>query len=233
MKETDVKSDRPVYRFEWRGRLDGGDEAARQAALAACKENAAREIREGRLMTAALYYYGRQLFLYYEALGEPCGPESFMAPLEPLLARWPEKEETTPWAAMYPIYWHNLPRGEADWRRPVRPERRRGRIALLKHETMFEYCYHHFAIVQEGLLLGDKYQFISLHEDILFSYFEEPRTNVNIRRDPSQPSKAIDAWTAVDPEAHFERLPGSTGNFLFLPDYFNLGQEDVCPPTES
>ena len=222
-------TDRPVYRFEWRGRLDGGTEAEQQAALAACAENARKAIREGSLMTAALYYYGRQLFLYYEALGEPCGPEKFMAPLEPLLALWPQKEETSPWAAMYPIYWHCVPRGEADWRRPRRSQRRRGRIALLKHETMFEYCYHHFAIVREGLLEGDKYQFISLHEDLLFSYFEEPRSHINIRREPGRPSRAIDEWTAVDPEAHFERLPGSDGNFLLLPDYFNLGQEDVFP----
>lgn len=68
-------TDRPVYRFELRGRLDGGTEAEQQAALAACAENARKAIREGSLMTAALYYYGRQLFLYYEALGEPCGPE--------------------------------------------------------------------------------------------------------------------------------------------------------------
>ena len=42
------------------------------------------------------------------------------------------------------------------------------------------YTYWHYAIVQEGLLKGDKYQYISLHENVLFSYFEEPRHNVNI-----------------------------------------------------
>ena len=30
------------------------------------------------------------------------------------------------------------------------------------------------------MLKGDKYQYISLHENVLFSYFEEPRHNVNI-----------------------------------------------------
>lgn len=218
---------RPVYRCHWRGRLDGGDADARAAALRRCEEEARRAIAGGDLMTAALYYYGDQLFLYYEALGEPFGPERFMGALEPLLARWPQKESTLPWAKMYNIYWHCVPKDEADWRRPARPQRRRGRIAYLKHETMFRYCYHHFAIVEEGLLQGDKYQSIALHEDVLFSYFEEPRTPMNIRRDLTKASRAIDDWTAVDPESHFIRLPGAGGNFLLLPDYFNLGQDDV------
>lgn len=216
---------RPVYRCHCRGLLqcDADTPAARKAA-AACAQNAQAAIDAGRLMTAALYYYGRQLFLYYEALGEPCGPQAFMQPLHPLLTPWPQKEQLSDWAQMYHIYYHSVPQGEADWRRKTPPERRRGRIAYLKHDKLFEYCYHHVAIVQEGLLLGDKYQSIALHEDVLFSYFEEPRTNVNIRRDASQPSRAIEAWQAVDPEAHFIPLPGSNGqNFLFLPELFALG----------
>ncbi|MCI6176921.1 hypothetical protein MR772_10400 [bacterium] len=218
-------SSRPVFRCEYRGRLDHGSAAQRAAAVDRCAANAQSLMDSGALMTAALYFYGDQLFLYYEALGEPVEPQAFLAPLDPLLARWPQKEQTCTWAQMYPIYWHSVPRDEADWQRPKPPVRRCGRIALLRHETMFEYCYHHFAIVQEGLLQGDKYQFISLHEDLLFSYFEEPRTYTNIRRDPERPSRAIDAWTAVDPEAHFIPLPGSNGaNFLMLPACFALGR---------
>ena len=117
-----------------------------------------------------------------------------------------------------------VPQGEEDWRRKTPPEHRRGRIAYLKHETMFRYVYHHVAIVEEGLLQGDKYQSIALHEDVLFSYFEEPKQMTNILRDPTRESKAIQGWLDVDPESHFIPLPGSNGqNFLILPHYFSVG----------
>ncbi len=216
---------RAVYRCHYRGCLTTEDPAQLQPLMDACKANAQALIDDGAMMTVGLYYFGSQLFLYYEALGEQFRPETFMAPLHPLLKQWPEKEETCDWAQMYNIYWHNVPQGEQDWKREKLPERRRGRIAYLKHESMFRYVYHHFAIVEEGLLKGDKYQSIALHEDVLFSYFEEPRSHVNVRRVDSEDSKAIQAWLDVDPESHFIPLPGSNGqNFLLLPDYFNLGQ---------
>ena len=218
---------RAVYRCHYRGRLETDDPAQISPLMDQCADNARAMIAEGKMMTAALYYFGRQLFLYYEALGETFRPETFMGPLHPLLASWPEKEDTFDWAQMYNIYWHNVPQGEQDWKRVTRPERRRGRIAYLKQETMFRYVYHHFAIVEEGLLQGDKYQSIALHEDVLFSYFEEPKRFTNIQRDPTRESKAIQDWLDVDPESHFIPLPGSEGqNFLLLPDYFALGQED-------
>ena len=214
---------RPIYRCHYRGQLCGEMD---QTLLAECAGRAQTLIREGRLMTAALYYYENQLFLYYEAIGEALAPESFMAPLHPLLSPWPQKEERRDWARMYHIYWHCEPQNADDWRRDPLPRRRRGRIAYLKPNTMFEYVYHHFAIVQEGLLKGDKYMSIALHEDVLFSYFEEPRSSVNIRRTEGE-SQAIRGWMEADPDSHFIQLPGSEGqNFLLLPDYFALGQED-------
>ena len=176
-------------------------------------------------MTAALYYYGNQLFLYYEAVGEEIRPERFMAPLHPVLSQWPQKEDTCDWALMYNVFWHDAPKDDEDWKRSVPPERRRGRIAWLKHDTMFRYVYHHFAIAEEGILQGDRYQSIALHEDILFSYFEEPRTPGNLRRDTTLQSQTIQAWLDVNPESHFIPLPGSNGsNFLLLPQYFALGE---------
>ena len=192
----------------------------------ACKTEAEKLVHDGRMMAAGLYIYGRQLFLYYEALGEEFGPEEFMRPMDAVLSPWPQKEETARWAKMYPVYWHCEPRNEADWRRTPKPLCRRGRIAYLKQDTMFEYVYHHFAIVKEGLLRGDKYMSIALHEDVLFSYFEEPRSSVNIRRTDEGESKAIRGWQDVNPESHFIHLPGSEGqNFLLLPDVFTVGQE--------
>jgi len=216
---------RRVYRCHYRAQLVREDDPQLGALLARCESLAQAMINAGELMTAALYRYGRQLFLYYEPLGTCVDPDRFMAPLAPLLSPWPQKEETARWVQMHNIYWHSVPQGEEDWARKTPPKHRRGRIAYLKHESMFRYVYHHVAIVEEGLLDGDKYQSIALHEDVLFSYFEEPRQMTHIRRDCNAPSRAIDGWTAVDPESHFIPLPGSNGqNFLILPPCFALGQ---------
>ncbi len=215
---------KPVYRCHYRGRLEAADAAQLSDLLQQCEQNAQQLINDGALMTAALYYYGNQLFLYYEAVGEEIRPERFMAPLHPVLSQWPQKEETCDWALMYNVFWHDAPKDDEDWKRSVPPERRRGRIAWLKHDTMFRYVYHHFAIAEEGILQGDRYQSIALHEDILFSYFEEPRTPGNLRRDTTLQSQTIQAWLDVNPESHFIPLPGSNGsNFLLLPQYFALG----------
>ena len=216
---------KPVYRCHYRGRLEAADAAQLSDLLQQCEQNAQQLINDGAVMTAALYYYGNQLFLYYEAVGEEIRPERFMAPLHPVLSQWPQKEDTCDWALMYNVFWHDAPKDNEDWKRSVPPERRRGRIAWLKHDTMFRYVYHHFAIAEEGILQGDRYQSIALHEDILFSYFEEPRTPGNLRRDTTLQSQTIQAWLDVNPESHFIPLPGSNGsNFLLLPHYFTLGE---------
>lgn len=216
---------KPVYRCHYRGRLEAADAVQLSDLLQQCEQNAQQLINDGALMTAALYYYGNQLFLYYEAVGEEIRPERFMAPLHPVLSQWPQKEDTCDWALMYNVFWHDAPKDDEDWKRSVPPERRRGRIAWLKHDTMFRYVYHHFAIAEEGILQGDRYQSIALHEDILFSYFEEPRTPGNLRRDTTLQSQTIQAWLDVNPESHFIPLPGSNGsNFLLLPHYFTLGE---------
>ena len=213
-----------IYRCHYRGLLNTEDTAVIQPLMEECQAAAQAMMDEGKLMTAALYYYGRQIFLYYEAIGEEWAPEEFMGALHPILAQWPQKDEIRDWAKMYHIYWHNEPVDAEDWKREAAPQRRRGRIAVLKQDKMWGYVYHHYAIVQEGLLKGDRYQSIAMHEDVLFSYFEEPRSSVNIRRVENGESEALKEWTAVDPESHFNHLPGSEGqNFLLLPDYFALG----------
>jgi hypothetical protein len=74
------------------------------------------------------------------------------------------------------------------------------------------------------LWYGDKYQSIALHENILFSYFEEPKTITNIQGDLERQSEAIKGWLKVIPEDHFIHMSeGKDENFMFLPAYFALG----------
>ena len=226
-----------IFRFHYRGSLNReytDNELAE--AIHSCKTNIMKLIKDGRIMTAALYHHRHMLFLYYETINnayeeshsEVICPEKFCSALTPYMQEWPGAEGNRLWVSMYHIYYHAIPEGTEDWKRPATPELRRGRIAFLYPDKLYSYIYHHLNIVNEGLLTGDKYQSIALHENILFSYFEEPKTMMNIKRDLSCSSEVINEWIAVDPESHFIHYPECLGeNFMFLPAYFALGQESV------
>lgn len=154
-------------------------------------------------------------------------PEEFLGALAPLLMKWPGQKEDRLWAHMYHIYCHSVPKSREQWKRAAVPALRRGRIAFLREDKLFSYIVYHRAIVEEGLLKGDKYQSIALHENILFSYFEEPKTFTNIQ-ELEEESSVIDKWMAADPESHFIHMPEGGGeNFMFLPALFALGTEDL------
>lgn len=198
-------------------------------ALSACEQRVQEARKAGRILTASLFCYETALFLYCESVDSFILPETLLAPLTDLLQPWPAsigEEKDRLWVAMQPVFYHAQPGIVADWQHPA-PEQRRGRIALLPHgEKWQEYVYHHLALVQEGLLCGDCYQLIALHENVLFSYLEEPRTPVNLRGDTA-PSKAIDAWLATDPESHFLRFAQgqsetAEGNFVWLNACFSV-----------
>lgn len=186
-------------------------------------------IQDGKCLTVALYRHENMLFLYMEALAD-CKEESLLPgelfpELSKKLAMWPEKDGMTPWAYMYPIYYHDIPESEEQWKRNGR-KIRRGRIAYLHEEKIFSYTYYHKAIVDEGLLEGDKYQFISLHENILFSYFEEPKIFTHIKKEIEEESKVIHEWLAVDPESHFDHDLSGEENFLLIKEIFSSAKED-------
>lgn len=245
-----------IYRLHYRGQLKENVSAeALNSAVENCRENIRQAQRNHKILTAALYQCDRMLFFYYEALGEPLQvtepiaakegqeqllesgedvqttcllPEELLVPLSPLLQVWPGQKDDRLWAYMYHIYYHNRPESVEQWKRTAVPQKRRGRIAFLRSSKLFSYVYFHKAIVDEGLLTGDKYQSIALHENILFSYFEEPKNFVNIQGDTAKESQVIKDWLAVDPESHFIHTPEGEGeNFMFLPALFAMGVEDL------
>lgn len=214
-----------VYRLQYRGSLkkvyeNGGTKKA----LEECQERIQRRMDEGRIMTAALYHYKQMLFFYYEAVGEKISPEELLKPLSSYLELWPGQDGLRLWVLMNQIYYHAVPEGKEDWKREPAPELRRGRIAFLKEDKWFSYVYHHTSIVEEGLLQGDKYHSIALHENILFSYFEEPKIMANVRKDLESESSVIKKWMEAVPEEHFLKLLEAEGqNFMFIPAYFAMG----------
>ena len=206
-----------IQRSEYRGCLKAGIlEEDWKMALAEARTLVQEQKENDCILTVCLYQHKNMLFLYMETLQEGICPSKILSPLTPYLELWPEENGLTPWAPMYHIYHHSIPGEVSEWiKERATNEKRIGRIAFLKPEKLFSYTYWHYAIVQEGLLKGDKYQYISLHENVLFSYFEEPRHNVNITGKEEE-SKVIDGWMAVDPESHFDREKAGGNNFLVI-----------------
>lgn len=182
-------------------------------------------IEQKKCLTVAMYYHEDMIFLYTEGLGGEADAGRLFPNVSKLLELWPQKGGKIPWVKMYTIYYHAIPEDEKAWIRQGK-KIRRGRIAYLKEDKLFSYTYYHKAIVDEGLLEGDKYQFIALHEDILFSYFEEPKQLTHIKKDIHEESKVIKEWLAVDPESHFDHTLSGEENFLLLPEVFSMGLED-------
>lgn len=194
-----------IIRHQWRGSIKTEvQDAAIESALAAVRERAEQARDNGCITALCVYRWKRMLFVYAESLQAMEQTYMLLLPLFPLLDTWPEADGEKALADMYPIYWHAVPDDCASWLQEREGEKTRiGRIAVLKPEKLFSYTYWHHAIVNEGLLRGDKYQFISLHENILFSYFEEPRTNVNLLGSDME-SEVIAGWLQADPESHFD-----------------------------
>lgn len=175
------------------------------------------------LLTEGLFRYKNMLFLYMETVDEEILPDKIWPALSNLLYIWPEEKENTPWARMNLVFYFATPEGLSDFTRKTPPDDRCGRIAFLKQDTMFDYVYSHTALVKEGAIVGEKWQSIALHENVLFSYFEMPRLKeINVKRDLSLKSKVIDEWLGMDPSSHFERIDPQN-DFLIIPKLYDIG----------
>jgi len=231
-----------VLRFHYRSNLkDNYDIELFEKALEECKQKASLKINNDKILTCALFHYNNMLFLYIEFIVEKEASENvnnndiygeiaenIFQPLAPYLKVWPGCTSDRIWVQMFHIYCFAYPENLDEWRRPVSPDKRCGRIAILHTNKLYSYIYHHYAIVKEGCFKGDKYQSIALHENIAFSYFETPRDRyiTSVKRDASQESIELKNWTDIDPESHFIHLPGSNGqNFLEIPCCFALSND--------
>lgn len=234
-----------VIRASYRAVLKKGiDEERLERFFAECQSEMKLANRAHSLLTASLYRYGRFLFLYTEGVGKRFEPEDMSDNMSSVLEYWPgviEKAENDRiWVYMQPYYYHAVPASVEEWMQGRHPELRRGRIALLAHYKWEEYMAHHFALMKEGLIEGDRYHLISVHENVLFSYFEEPKTITNLlnraglrqesgmgsrsdtRGGTDMQSDALKDWLRTDPESHFVRFAAGQGpepdqNFVFLP----------------
>ena len=219
-----------VIRRQYTAKIKGGiSKEVQQEAFLQFQKKAEALKESGVILTAALCRYQNSLFLYLEYIVEEgCSAIPHADELLPdtgdIFMVWPGIFADHRWAKMYPVFWSDEPKSLETWKRKVEPDARCGRIAVVFPDKLFSYVCHHQALVQEGLLVGDRYQFISQLDDVLFSYFETPRDReqVNIRRS-KEPSREIEAWMAVDPDSHFRRfVEGQKENFPVIETVFAL-----------
>ncbi|KAB8292649.1 hypothetical protein [Bifidobacterium avesanii] len=189
-----------------------------------------------RVLTVCLTRYGRQLFLYvehivpehpaHEAMAAITGFPDAQGWFSGLIRPYPQFGGDVDWAYMHPAFWSDEPKDVDSFRRAQEPDARCGRIAHFWPDTVVDYVLHHQLIVQEGLAMGDRYQFISVLDDVAFSYFETPRDRerVNIRREERE-SKEIQRWLDVDPFNHFDHFdPGTLErDFLIIDTLVSVG----------
>ena len=101
-------------------------------------------------------------------------PADFLKPLEACLELWPEGRAAKPVGRRCILFTGTVSHRmrTAGWKAGKERKTGSGGIAFLyPEEAVSHYTSWHQAIVEEGAFKGDQYQFISLHENILFSYF--------------------------------------------------------------
>lgn len=230
-----------VVRAQYRAVLnENTTEEQLRTAADKCQKILQKKTAQEKILTAGMFRYQSFLFLYLEYIVEEGSslpeqksceinqiPDQWFDFMKPLLHSWKEYCGEQYWAYMYPVFWFDEPVSLKQWKRKQKPDARCGRIAFLYPEKFASYICHHHAIVEEGLLVGDRYQMISSHENVLFSYFETPRDReqVNIRREEKE-SEEIGKWEAVDPDSHFIRFKEDPeNNFLVIDTIFSVSSE--------
>ncbi|MCR5161839.1 MAG: hypothetical protein K6C06_08715 [Lachnospiraceae bacterium] len=213
-----MERDRQIFRQSCRAQLKAPC-APQELYECACGsfDRAKEYAAAGTVRTAALFRFGALLFFYCESVAGPFSPEEAFPDFDRVLLQWPGEEVLRRWVGMRPVYWQQEPRDAEDWERQCRPSLHIGRLARLLPSKENEYLYYHQKLVEEGLHKGDRYQFIAIHENYLFSYYEEPRTNVNIRRVEGVDSDVIREWVKADPASHFYRFYPGAEDFIHLP----------------
>ncbi|MCR8633742.1 hypothetical protein [Paenibacillus radicis (ex Xue et al. 2023)] len=205
-----------MKRFMFRTQLRNGHEEAGLLRLAELQEDARELVRDGAIMTIGCYKWMRNLFLYYECIGRDIAPEDMFGGLQEHLEDWPGTQQMRKWILMTDVFHFNEPASYDHWLRKESVERRVGRVAHLKPEMISSYIYYHYQLQEERAFLGDKYEIIAIHENLLFGYQEFPK----VIEDPVLPKKLSTSGTPVNwndsrMDLHFQ--PWEDGHLYFKP----------------
>ena len=165
-------------------------------------------------MTLSLYKWEQNIFLYYECIGITIQPHDIFSNLGDCLMGWPGKKDKRKWIPMMDVFHFNQPISKKHWRRKKPVERKVGKVAHLKPEMISSYIYYHYQLQEERAFLGDKYEIISLHENLLFGYFEFPK----VIEEPLVEKKLSTSgtpknWEDAHMDVHF--IPWEDGTIFF------------------
>ena len=78
---------------------------------------------------------------------------------------------------MMDIFHYNSPQSVEHWHRDTPPEACTARVICLRPEMVNSYIFLHYQMQEEKPGAGDKYGQISIHENLLLIYMEQPATN--------------------------------------------------------
>lgn len=202
---------RKIYRAVWKpGQEAAGIQAVKE------DERAKRLVRRGDLMTAAAFAWRNSLFLYYECIARDVPPEEVAGAAVPYLTDWFGEAELRKWIPMIDVFHFNEPASYEHWLRKQPVDRRAGRVARLKREMVSSYIYYHYQLQEERAFLGEKYEIIAMHENLLFGYQEFPK----VIEEPVVPGRlntkgTPENWSDSRMDLHFQ--PWEDGYLYFKP----------------
>lgn len=172
----------------------------------------------GILMTAAVFKWKRNLFLYAEAIDDNVNLDmvQLFPDLTDCLEDWAGQDQKRKWIPMIDVFHFNEPASAEHWLRKESVERRVGRVAHLKPEMMSSYIYYHYQLQEEQAFHGPKYEIIAMHENLLFGYQEFPA----VIEEPVLPRKLHTSgtpkeWSDSRMDLHFQ--PWEDGHLYFKP----------------
>lgn len=164
-----------MKRLVYRGKLKPDMECKFNDSVAKLKSGLETYLAEDKLMTLSIFNWKGTLFLYYECINEIIEPENLLGEISSCLEEWPGIEVTRYWVPMMDIFHYNKPLSTEHWRRKEPVQKRVARITRLKEDMYSSYIFYHYQHQEEHpSIAGNKYGLISVHENLMFFYHEEP-----------------------------------------------------------
>jgi hypothetical protein len=163
-----------LERFTYRACIKQGEEDKVREAIMQLKDSADLLVKSGDIMTASMFKWGRNLFVYYECTGKEYLPCQLFSTLEELLMGWPGGDNERKWVRMMDIYHCVEPVSVEHWRRKIPVKTNTARLMRLKPEMLSSYIFYHWQYQEEDPGCWCKYSSIYLNENLTIMFNEDP-----------------------------------------------------------
>jgi hypothetical protein len=192
------------------------------------EKNVKTMLRNGTFMTIAAFKWDKNVFLYYECIHNEVQPEEIFTTIDSFLEDWPGKNHKRKWIPMIDVFHFNEPVSEEHWRRKAAVETIVGRVAHLKPEMVSSYIYYHYQLQEERAFLGNKYEIIAMHENLLFGYQEFPK----VVEEPLAEKKlnthgTPENWSDSRMDLHFQAWEDGYLYFKNIEEIFSYYYENI------